>query len=311
MADPAPAPRRVRKAVIPAAGLGTRFLPASKAIPKEMLPVVDKPAIQYVVEEAVRAGIEDVLIVTGRSKRALEDHFDRNPELEALLAARGKEAELASVVGVTGLCSIHLIRQHEALGLGHAVALAEHHVGDEPFAVLLADEFWRPDADVLPGMIDAVERTGGSVVAFLEVAMEETRRYGCAAAEAPDPSLGLPANVVRLTGLVEKPLPREAPSNLAIMGRYVLQPEVFEHLHRITPGAGGELQLTDALASLLAVQPMFGWTFTEGRYDTGQLLDYLKVVVDLALARDDVGGPLLDHLREVVGRHTVPPSGAG
>ncbi len=286
---------KVRKAVIPAAGLGTRFLPASKAQPKEMLPVVDKPAIQYVVEEAVAAGSDDILIITGRSKRAIEDHFDRNVELELELEQRGKHAELAEVKALADLADIHYVRQGEPLGLGHAVSVARKHVGSEPFCVLLGDDLM-DGPDLLLGMMAAHERLGRSVVALMEVEPSQISFYGCAAVQpAGDPRL------VRIEGLVEKPAVDEAPSNLAVMGRYLFTPEIFDALERVTPGKGGELQLTDAIVLLLAQQEVFGLTFAEGRFDTGNKLDYLKATVELALRRDDLGpelGPwLVEHLK--------------
>ena len=276
-------PRTVTTAVIPAAGLGTRFLPATKAQPKEMLPVVDKPAIQYVVEEAVRAGIDDILIITGRGKRSLEDHFDRNFELEYFLGEKGKHDQRDQLVDIAELADIHYVRQGEPLGLGHAISVARKHVGDNPFAVLLGDEWMRADTGLLEGMIATYERYNRSVVALKEVSPEEISRYGCA---KPEP---VSDRLVQILDLVEKPDAAVAPSNLAVMGRYVLTPEIFEALGRIEPGSGGELQLTDAIALLIQSQAVYGYTFTEGRYDTGQVLDYLKVIVELASERDDLG----------------------
>jgi UTP--glucose-1-phosphate uridylyltransferase len=276
-------PRTVTTAVIPAAGLGTRFLPATKAQPKEMLPVVDKPAIQYVVEEAVRAGIDDILIITGRGKRSLEDHFDRNFELEYFLGEKGKHDQRDQLVDIAELADIHYVRQGEPLGLGHAISVARKHVGDNPFAVLLGDEWMREDTNLLEGMIATYERYNRSVVALKEVSPEEISRYGCA---KPEP---VSDRLVQILDLVEKPDPAVAPSNLAVMGRYVLTPEIFDALGRIEPGSGGELQLTDAIALLIQSQAVYGYTFTEGRYDTGQVLDYLKVIVELASERDDLG----------------------
>ena len=274
--------RTVRKAVIPAAGLGTRFLPVTKASPKEMLPVVDKPSIQYVVEEAVRAGLDDVLVITGRNKRAIEDHFDRSPELEYELERTGKAHALAEVRALSDLCQMHFVRQGEPLGLGHAVGMARQHVGDEPFAVMLGDDIMVDDAAVLRGMLAAAAKHGASVVALREVAPEEISAYGCAAVEPA-------GDLVRITGIVEKPSPEEAPSNLAVMGRYVFQPAIFGALDRITPGKGGELQLTDAIALLLDEQPVYGWVFSEGRYDIGKKIDYLRATVELAADRPDLG----------------------
>ena len=289
----APVPRSVRKAVIPAAGLGTRFLPATKASPKEMLPVVDTPAIQYVVEEAARAGLTDVLMVTGRSKRALEDHFDRVVELEAALEAKGDLARLALVRRPTELATIHYVRQGDPRGLGHAVLAAAHHVGDEPFAVLLGDDLIDPRDLLLERMIEVQEREGGSVVALMQVPNESISQYGCAAVEGS-------GDVVRITGLVEKPPAAEAPSDLAIIGRYVLSPSIFEVLRRTPPGRGGEVQVTDAIQELIATEPVHGVVFRGRRYDTGDRLDYLKAVVQLAVGRDDLGPPFLAWLREWV-----------
>ncbi len=287
-------PRSVTTAVIPAAGLGTRFLPATKAQPKEMLPVVDKPAIQYVVEEAVRAGIDDILIITGRGKRSLEDHFDRNFELEYFLGEKGKHDQREQLVDIAELADIHYVRQGEPLGLGHAISVARKHVGDNPFAVLLGDEWMRSDARLLEGMIETYERYNRSVIALKEVPPQEISRYGCA---RPEP---VSDRLVQVLDLVEKPDPAVAPSNLAIMGRYVLTPEIFEALERIEPGSGGELQLTDAIALLLQHQAVYGYTFSEGRYDTGQVLDYLKVIVELASERDDLGPEFRQFLADFV-----------
>ncbi len=280
----------IRKAVIPAAGLGTRFLPATKAVPKEMLPVVDTPAIQYVVEEAVRAGLTDVLMITGRGKRPLEDHFDRAVELELALEAKGEQARLDAVRRATDLAQVHYVRQGDPKGLGHAVLVAEGHVGAEPFAVLLGDDLVDHDDKLLEHMIEVQEREGGSVVALMEVPLEQVTLYGCAAVEGDGP-------VVRITGLVEKPAPEEAPSNLVIIGRYVLSPRVFEVLHRTAPGRGGEIQLTDALQELTTLEPVHGVVFRGRRFDTGDRLEYLKTVIQLAAEREDLGPELLAWLR--------------
>ena len=288
----APRPRVVRKAVIPAAGLGTRFLPATKASPKEMLPVVDKPAIQYVVEEAVRAGLHDVLMVTGRNKRPLEDHFDRAVELELALEAKGDEQRLAAVRHSTELADVHYVRQGDAKGLGHAVLAAAQHVGDEPFAVLLGDDLIDERDHLLEQMVAVQAERGGSVIALMEVPHDQISMYGCAAVDGT-------GDVVRITGLVEKPPVDQAPSNLAIIGRYVLAPSVFDVLREIPPGRGGEYQLTDALQELIAAEPVHGVVFRGRRYDTGDRLDYLKTVIRLALERDDLGPPLQAWLREL------------
>jgi UTP--glucose-1-phosphate uridylyltransferase len=275
--------RVVRKVVIPAAGLGTRFLPATKSQPKEMLPIVDKPAIQYVVEEAVRAGIRDILIITGRGKRTLEDHFDRSFELEAELSSKDKREQLAEVRAIADMADIHYVRQGEAKGLGHAVGVARQHVGNEPFAVMLGDDIMDDKSDVLEQMLSVHGRYGRSVVALKEVARKEISFYGCARPEAVEEGL------VRLLGVVEKPAPEDAPSNLAVMGRYVFTPEIFDAIDSVGPGAGGELQLTDAIALLLEEQTVYGYVFEEGRYDIGNKLDYLRATVELALEREDLG----------------------
>jgi UTP--glucose-1-phosphate uridylyltransferase len=289
----------VTKAVIPAAGLGTRFLPATKATPKEMLPVVDKPAIQYVVEEAVSAGLSDVLVITGRNKRSLEDHFDRAWELEATLEEKGDQLKLARVQKSTVLADMHYTRQGDPLGLGHAVLCASHHVGDNPFAVLLGDDLIDERDPLLGRMIAVQRRTKASVVALLEVPPEQINLYGCAAVE-PTSEL----DVVRVTGLVEKPDPADAPSNLAVIGRYVLHPRIFDALRDTKPGRGGEIQLTDGLQALAAASGpgagVYGVVFRGRRYDTGDRLDYLKAVVQLACERQDLGPDLRAWLRRYV-----------
>lgn len=286
----------VRKAVIPAAGLGTRFLPATKAQPKVMLPVVDKPAIQYAVEEAVRAGLDDILIITGRNTRAIEDHFDRSVELEANLESKGKHELLKQVQAITDMAQIHYVRQSEAKGLGHAVSLARRHVGDEPFAVLLPDDLMHERAGLLEAMLRAHAEVSRPVIALMEVAPEEISAYGCAAVEPVDGSL------VKVRALVEKPAAEDAPSNLAVIGRYVLTPDIFPALAAVAPGSGGEIQLTDALAALMRDPGVFGWTFTEGRFDTGDKSDYLRAVVELALEREDLGPAFRAFLAEVAAR---------
>ncbi|WP_458242525.1 UTP--glucose-1-phosphate uridylyltransferase GalU [Streptomyces sp. MAI_2237] len=287
--------RAVTKAVVPAAGLGTRFLPATKATPKEMLPVVDKPAIQYVVEEAAAAGLDDVLMVTGRHKRAIEDHFDNAFELEQALAAKGDTLRLDSVRDPARLANIHHIRQGEPLGLGHAVLCARRHVGDQPFAVLLGDDLIDPRETLLSRMLDVRDRYAGSVVALMEVAPEQIHLYGCAAVEATGED-----DVVRVTGLVEKPSRRDAPSTYAVIGRYVLDPAVFDTLERTPPGRGGEIQLTDALQELAADGTVHGVVFDGLRYDTGDKADYLRTVVRLACARDDLGPEFVAWLKAFV-----------
>jgi len=291
----ATSPRSVTKAVIPAAGLGTRFLPATKATPKEMLPVVDKPAIQYVVEEAAAAGLDDVLMVTGRHKRAIEDHFDNAFELEQALAAKGDATRLDAVRDPARLANIHHIRQGEPLGLGHAVLCARRHVGDRPFAVLLGDDLIDPRETLLSRMLDVRDRHTGSVIALMEVPPEQIHLYGCAAVEATGED-----GVVRVTGLVEKPSRQDAPSSYAVIGRYVLDPAVFDTLERTPPGRGGEIQLTDALQELAAGGTVHGVVFDGLRYDTGDKADYLRTVVRLACDRDDLGPEFTAWLKEFV-----------
>lgn len=292
----------VRKAVVPAAGLGTRFLPATKATPKEMLPVVDKPAIQYVVEEAVAAGLEDVLFITGRSKRPLEDHFDRNFELEEALERKGDEERLGLVTEPTELARIHYVRQGDPLGLGHAVLVAENHVGDEPFAVLLGDDLIDPRDPILPRMMQIREEHGGSVICLMEVPAESISLYGCAAVEVTSEN-----DVVRVTDLVEKPEAAQAPSSYAVIGRYLLDPAVFEVLRNTAPGRGGEIQLTDALR-VLATMPaaegggVRGVIFGGRRYDTGDRLSYLQANIMLAAEREDLGPDLRAWLRDYVAK---------
>lgn len=282
----------VRKAVIPAAGLGTRFLPATKATPKEMLPVVDKPAIQFVVEEAVAAGLEDVLFITGRSKRPLEDHFDRNFELEQVLRDKGDVERLASVTESSDLARIHYVRQGDPLGLGHAVLMAESHVGAEPFAVLLGDDLIDPRDPVLREMMAVRDRFGGSVVCLMRVPVETISLYGCPAVVDTDTD-----DVVTITDLIEKPDVESAPSDYAVIGRYLLDPAVFDVLKSTQPGRGGEIQLTDALRTLATMPAevgggVHGYVFHGRRYDTGDRLSYLQAVITLAAERDDIGPDL-------------------
>jgi UTP--glucose-1-phosphate uridylyltransferase len=290
--------RRVRKAVIPAAGLGTRFLPATKATPKEMLPVIDKPAIQYVVEEAARAGLDDVLVVIGRNKQSLEDHFDRAYELEdKLAAAEGKRELLDQVRDATDLATLHFVRQKDPRGLGHAVGCAAQHVGAEPFAVLLGDDLIDERDDLLGRMIDVQADQGGCVLALMEVPPEQVSLYGCASVEPTGVE-----DVVRVTGLVEKPAPEEAPSNLALIGRYVLPGEIFDAIADTPPGRGGEIQVTDAIARLADGSapggPVHGVVFRGRRYDTGDKGDYLRAIVQLACDRTDLGPQFRDWLAE-------------
>ncbi|HKP06524.1 MAG TPA: UTP--glucose-1-phosphate uridylyltransferase GalU [Microbacterium sp.] len=278
------------KAVIPAAGLGTRFLPATKAMPKEMLPVVDKPAIQYVVEEATQAGIDDVLIIIGRNKNNLSNHFDSVPELESNLAKKGDHEKLQKVQRSSDLADIHFVRQGEPRGLGHAVLRAKAHVGDHPFAVLLGDDLIDERDPLLTTMLQQYERTGAAIVALLEVPEDSIHLYGAAAVQTTEVD-----GVVKVTGLVEKPAKEDAPSNYAVIGRYVLSPDVFEILERTEPGKGGEIQLTDALQELAAAPDgpgVYGVVFRGRRYDTGDRVDYIKAIVQLAADREDLGPAL-------------------
>jgi UTP--glucose-1-phosphate uridylyltransferase len=280
----------ITKAVIPAAGLGTRFLPATKAMPKEMLPVVDKPAIQYVVEEAVRNGLTDVLMITGRNKNALENHFDNAPELESALRKKGDSSRLASVEQSTALADMHYVRQGEPRGLGHAVLRSKMHVGNESFAVLLGDDLIDERDNILGPMITAHNAHHASVVALMEVPPDMTDHYGIATIE--DISEG---DVVRIVDLVEKPDPKDAPSNLAVIGRYVLRPEIYGILENTEPGKGNEIQLTDALRHMATnniAGGVLGIVFRGRRYDTGDKLDYIKAIVRLALQRPDLGPAL-------------------
>ncbi|WP_243073768.1 UTP--glucose-1-phosphate uridylyltransferase GalU [Microbacterium sp. SS28] len=289
-------PHKPFKAVIPAAGLGTRFLPATKAMPKEMLPVVDKPAIQYVVEEATQAGIGDILIIIGRNKNALSNHFDSVPELETNLERKGDHAKLAKVQQSSDLADIHFVRQGEPKGLGHAVLRARSHVGDHPFAVLLGDDLIDERDPLLTTMLAEHDRTGAAIIALMEVDPDHIHLYGAAAVEATES-----VDVVKVTGLVEKPSAEDAPSNYAVIGRYVLSPAVFDVLERTEPGKGGEIQLTDALQELAADPEgpgVYGVVFRGRRYDTGDRVDYIKAIVQLAADRDDLGPELRPWLKD-------------
>jgi len=287
-----------RKAVIPAAGMGTRFLPATKAIPKEMLPVVDKPTIQYVVEEAVAAGLDDILLITSHGKRAIEDHFDSAHELEEVLQAKGDAAGLELIRKSSELAAVHYTRQGAPKGLGHAVLCAAQHVGNEPFAVLLGDDFTEPGDPLLRRMLQVRERSGGSVVGLMEVGMDQVSLYGAAAIEPTDSD-----DVVRVTDLVEKPVPEDAPSNQVIIGRYVCDPAVFGVLRNTPPGRGGEIQLTDALKTLAQMPAadgggVRGVLFHGRRFDTGNRADYLRTIVQFACERPDVADEFVPWLRK-------------
>ena len=303
------APGSATKAVIPVAGMGTRFLPATKAVPKELLPVVDRPALQYIVEEAARAGLPEVLMVTGRNKAAIEDYFDRQPELEAALEKKGDADRLAAVHESTDVAQVHFVRQGEARGLGHAVLQAAAFVGDAPFAVLLGDDLIDARDHLLEQMLAVQAEHGGSVIALLDVGMENIDKYGAVAVERREQTGQGGDEVVTVTGLVEKPPVEEAPSSLAIIGRYVLAPEIFAVLRDTAPGRGGEIQLTDALATLVERgEPVHGVVFSGRRYDTGDRMDYLKAVVQLASERDDLGPAMRAFLRDFVAG--LPAEGA-
>jgi len=297
----------VRKAVLPVAGLGTRSLPATKAVPKELLPLVDKPAIQYLVEECARAELDDVVFVTSAGKSALEDHFDRLPGLEAALAAKGKDDDLALVTELADLATIHSVRQPQPLGLGHAVLMAADHVGDASFAVLLGDDIVDPNTPFLERMIAAHERTGRGVIALLEVEPEAAALYGIATVEPGDAH-----DEFLVTDLVEKPPIDEAPSNLAVIGRYVLPGAIFDVLRDTPPGRGGEIQLTDALRTLAQDEPLIGIRVDAPRYDIGDKLGFVTATVALAAERPDLGPGLLAWLRDFVAEHPAEANvGAG
>ncbi|MEA4901467.1 UTP--glucose-1-phosphate uridylyltransferase GalU [Desulfitobacterium sp.] len=289
--------RRIRKAVIPAAGLGTRFLPATKAQPKEMLPIVDKPTIQFIVEEAVNSGIEDIVIVTGRNKRAIEDHFDRSVELETFLKNGGKMELLDMVQDIARLVDIYYVRQKEALGLGHAIYCARKFIGDEPFAVLLGDDVIHSDVPCLRQMMNHYERYGASIVGVQEVPLEETSKYGIV------DGTEISSRLYSASDLVEKPLPEEAPaSRLAIMGRYILNPEIFDILEKVEPGKGGEIQLTDGLRELLKTQEILAYNFEGRRYDVGDKLGFVQATVEFALRREDISEDLMAYLKKLVAK---------
>jgi UTP--glucose-1-phosphate uridylyltransferase len=286
----------VTKAVIPAAGLGTRFLPATKSQPKEMLPIVDKPSIQYVVEEAVGAGLTDVLVITGRGKHAIEDHFDRNFELEFYLEQQKKLDLLEEIRAVHELADLHYIRQRDPLGLGHAVSVAREHIDDQGFAVLLGDDIMVDDSQLLRRMLATYEEYGGAVLALMEVSPEQISAYGCASVDPVRDGL------MRVHGVVEKPRPEAAPSNLAMIGRYVLPPDIFDAIDRTEPGVSGEIQLTDAIGVMMHDEPVHGVVFSEGRYDVGDKLDFLRANIELALDRQDLGPGLAEILSDIARR---------
>jgi len=286
---------KVRKAIIPAAGLGTRFLPATKAQPKEMLPIVDKPTIQYIIEEAVASGIEDIIIVSGRGKRAIEDHFDKSYELEETLAKKGKYDILEEVQGISSMANIHYIRQKEPKGLGHAIYCASRFIGDEPFAVLLGDDIVNSAVPCTKQLIQAFEQKKQSVVGVQKVSTKDVEKYGII-----DPIEELSDKLISVNTFVEKPSIEEAPSRYAIMGRYVLTPEIFSILAEIEPGAGGEIQLTDALKILNESQPIYAYNFDGIRYDVGDKFGFVKATVDFALERHDLKEQVRNYLKEIL-----------
>jgi UTP--glucose-1-phosphate uridylyltransferase len=287
---------KVRKAVFPAAGLGTRFLPATKAQPKEMLPVVDKPLIQYGVEEAMHSGIQNIIIVTGRGKSSIEDHFDVSFELEHLLESKNKTELLSMVRGISDMIDVSYVRQKEALGLGHAVHRAKELVGNEPFAVVLSDDVVASETPCIRQLLDVYEYYGASVLALMEVPRDQISAYGVVDAE-PVSDNGRQGRLFRIRNMVEKPKVADAPSNLAIIGRYVLTPEIFQCVEAIEPGSGGEIQLTDALKYMLRNRPIYGLKFEGKRYDAGDKLGFLKATVELALTRHDLGEPFREYLK--------------
>ncbi|RFU67118.1 UTP--glucose-1-phosphate uridylyltransferase [Peribacillus saganii] len=289
--------QKVRKAIIPAAGLGTRFLPATKAQPKEMLPIVDKPTIQYIIEEAVASGIEDIIIVTGRGKRAIEDHFDKSYELEETLAKKDKFDLLKEIQDISKLANIHYIRQKEPLGLGHAIACASRFIGNEPFAVLLGDDIVKTtEKPCLKQLMDVYERYNSSVIGVQQVPNEEVSKYGIISTSNGE----IEKDVFHIDNLVEKPAVSEAPSNYAIMGRYILRPEIFEILEKQNPGAGGEIQLTDAIKHLNEKQMVVAYQFEGKRYDVGDKLGFIKATIEMAMDRDELREDLVNYLSEVL-----------
>jgi UTP--glucose-1-phosphate uridylyltransferase len=290
---------KVKKAIIPAAGLGTRFLPATKAMPKEMLPIVDKPTIQYIIEEAIESGIEDIIIVTGKGKRAIEDHFDHSFELEQNLLEKGKFELLNEVQKSSKLVDIHYIRQKEPKGLGHAIWCARKFIGNEPFAVLLGDDIVQAEKPCLQQMIEQYERYNASILGVQQVNPEEVSRYGIVGAN----SIG--DRFYSVKNLVEKPTPKNAPSNLAIMGRYILSPKIFEILEQQEPGAGGEIQLTDAIARLNEHEAVYAYDFEGTRYDVGEKMGFIQTTIEFALQREDLRNNLLDYLSAVMNKETL------
>ena len=285
---------KITKAVIPAAGLGTRFLPATKAVPKEMLPIVDTPTLQYIIEEAAASGIEDILIVTGRGKRAIEDHFDKSYELENELKRAGKHDYIEMIEKISSLANIHYVRQKEALGLGHAIYCAKSFIGNSPFAVLLGDDVVSSKVPCLKQMIDVYDKYSSTVLGVQRVAKKDLSKYGIINAGQIEDRL------YRVNGMVEKPDPDEAPSDLAVLGRYIITPEIFNILRDTKPGAGGEIQLTDALCTLSHKQPVYAYDFEGDRYDVGNKMGFLKATVEFALRRDDLKDDFMQYLNGIV-----------
>jgi UTP--glucose-1-phosphate uridylyltransferase len=286
---------RIRKAIIPAAGLGTRFLPATKAQPKEMLPIVDKPTIQYIVEEAVRSGIEDIIIISGRGKRAIEDHFDKSYELEETLAKKGEWERLEEIQSIANLANIHYIRQKEPKGLGHAIYCARSFIGDEPFAVMLGDDIVQAEVPCLQQLIDVYNKSNCSVIGIQQVPDSDVSKYGII-----EPEAKIDDNVFKLKSLVEKPKQSEAPSSYAIMGRYILEPEIFDILEHLPPGAGGEIQLTDAIQRLMKSKEVLAFYFNGDRYDVGDKLGFIKATLELGLKRDDLRHDLMGYIQQLL-----------
>ncbi|MDF2721924.1 MAG: galU [Paenibacillus sp.] len=289
--------KKIKKAIIPAAGLGTRFLPATKAQPKEMLPIVDKPAIQYIIEEAIESGIEDIIIVTGRNKRAIEDHFDKSVELELTLEEKGNSDLLRTVQSISNMADIHYIRQKQPLGLGHAVYCARKFVGDEPFAVLLGDDIIDSNPPCLKRMIDLYEQQSSSVIAVQRVPWEDVHKYGIV---SPAQSMQESDGFIRIEDLVEKPEREAAPSNMAVIGRYIIEPDIFRLLEECKPGRGGEIQLTDALRLLNAAKPMVAYPIEGKRYDIGDKFGYIEATIEMALRRDDLKEDVKKYLLSLV-----------
>lgn len=286
--------KKVTKAVIPAAGLGTRFLPATKATPKEMLPIVDTPTLQFIIEEVIHSGIEDILIITGRGKKAIEDHFDKSYELECELEKSGKYEMLQKVQEISRMCNLHYVRQHEARGLGDAIYCAKSFVGDQPFAVLLGDDIVDAQPPCLSQMLGIYEKYGASVLGVQTVPETDVSKYGIIAGKQ------ISERVYKVDRMVEKPKVEEAPSRVAVLGRYIITPEIFAHIENTKPGAGGEIQLTDALQSLAHEQEMYAYDFIGRRYDVGNKLGFLQATVEYALKRDDLRGEFLEYLQGIV-----------